>query len=111
MQELDKEFYKIRDVAEILGINASTLRYWEEEFPEIKPKRSKSNQRYYKPEDIRILRIIHYLVKIKGLRIDAAKEELSRNRQNISQRVEALELLKKTKSDLENLLSALNKRK
>ena len=111
MQEFDKQFYKIRDVSELLGVNASTLRYWEDEFPEIKPKRSATNQRYYRPEDIKTLRIIHYLVKIKGLRIEAAKEELSRNRNNVSQRIDAIELLKKTRTQLEDMLEALNKRK
>lgn len=111
IQEFDKQFYKIRDVSELLGVNASTLRYWEDEFPEIKPKRSATNQRYYRPEDIKTLRIIHYLVKIKGLRIEAAKEELSRNRNNVSQRIDAIELLKKTRTQLEDMLEALNKRK
>ena len=109
--EFDKIYYKIRDVSEILGISASTLRYWESEFPELKPRRSKTNQRYYKPEDIRTLRIIHYLVKVKGLRIEAAREELERNRKNISKRMDAIELLKKTREDLKGILNALNKRK
>lgn len=111
MKELDKQYYKIRDVAEIIGVNTSTLRYWEEEFKEIKPRRSPTNQRYYKPEDIETLRIVYYLIKIKGLRIEAAKEELAHNRKNISKRIEAIELLKATKKQLQDLLSALNKRK
>lgn len=111
MQEFDKQFYKIRDVAEILGVNTSTLRYWEDEFPEVKPHRSAKNQRYYRPDDIRTLQIIHYLVKVKGLRIEAAKQELAANRKNISRRVEAIDLLKETRSQLKEILSALNKRK
>lgn len=111
MKEFDKQFYKIRDVAEFLGVNASTLRYWEDEFPEVKPRRSPTNQRYYKPEDIEILRIIHYLVKVKGLRIEAAKQELAHNRKNISKRVQVIDILKDTRNELKGILSALNKRK
>ena len=111
MEELDKKYYKIRDVAELLGINTSTLRYWESEFREIKPRRSPTKKRYYTPDDIKILRIIHYLVKFKGLRIEAAKEELARNRKNISKRVDVIEILKDTRNQLEDILSALNKRK
>lgn len=111
MQEFDKQYYKIRDVAEILGVNASTLRYWEDEFPEVRPHRSATNQRYYKPDDIKILQIIHYLVKVKGLRIEAARHELAFNKKNISKRVEAIALLKDTKNELEGILKALNKRK
>jgi DNA-binding transcriptional MerR regulator len=111
IKDLDKQFYKIRDVSELLGVPTSTLRYWESEFPEIMPKRSRSNQRYYRPDDIRILRMIHYLVKVKGLRIEAAKEELRSNRKNVSRRLEIIDLLTETKESLNEILGALNKRK
>lgn len=73
MEEFDKKYYKIKDVSELLGVSASTLRYWEQEFPECRPRRSATNIRYYKPQDIETLKIIHYLVKIKGLKIDAVR--------------------------------------
>lgn len=111
MEEFDKQFYKIRDVSELLGVNSSTLRYWEQEFPEVRPHRSPSNQRYYRPEDIKVLRIINYLVREKGLRIESAKEELARNRKNISKRVDAIKILKETRSQLKLMLEALDKRK
>ena len=111
MEEFTKQYYKIRDVAEIIGVNPSTLRYWESEFPELKPRRSRTSQRYYTPDDINLLRIIYYLVKTRGLRIEAAKEELATNRKNISRRVDAIELLKDTRESLQQILNALNKRK
>ena len=111
MREFDKQYYKIRDVSQLLDVPASTLRYWESEFPEIAPRRSRTNQRYYKPEDIRILRMIHYLVKVKGLRIDAAKEELQKNRNNVSRRLEIIDTLTQTRDELSEILSALTKRK
>ena len=110
-ENIDKIYYKIRDVAELLDVPTSTLRYWEIEFPELSPRRSKTNQRYYKADDIRILRIIHYLVKVKGLRIEAAKEELRTNSKNVSNRVDMIELLTETRSQLQEMLNALNKRK
>lgn len=111
IDDLDKQYYKIRDVAELLNVPPSTLRYWESEFPEIKPRRSPTNQRYYKPQDIRTLRMIHYLVKVKGLRIEAAKEELHQNRNNISKRLEVIDLLTDTRDELKEILGALNKRR
>lgn len=111
MEDLDKQYYKIRDVAELLGVNTSTLRYWESEFPEITPRRSRTNQRYYRPEDIKTIRMIHYLVKVKGLRIDAAKEEIASNRKNISRRLEVIELLTNTRNELKEMLNALGKRR
>ena len=95
----------------MLAIPASTLRYWEQEFPECAPRRSKSNQRYYTPDDIRTLRMIHFLVKVKGLRIEAAKEELKSNRKNVSRRLEVVDILTSTRNELQEMLSALNKRR
>lgn len=109
-EEFDKHYYKIRDVAEMLNVPTSTLRYWESEFPEIKPKRSLSNQRYYRPDDIRMIRIIHYLVKVKGLRIDAAKEEMRTNRNNVSKRIDVIDRLTETRNELKEILDALYKR-
>lgn len=111
MEELDKKYYKIRDVSELLGVPTSTLRYWETEFPEIAPRRSQSNQRYYTPEDITCLRMIHYLMKVKGLRLEAAKEELRTNRTNISNRIKIIETLTATRNELEEILNGLTKRR
>lgn len=111
MEEFDKKYYKIKDVAEILSVPATTLRYWESEFPEISPRRSGTNRRYYTPDDIRILRIVRYLLKDKGLRMEAAKREFAANRRNLSRRVEAIDLLEKTRGELEDMLSALKRRR
>lgn len=111
MEELDKKYYKIKDVSKLLGVTASTLRYWEQEFPECKPRRSATNIRYYKAQDIETLKIIHYLLKVKGLKIEAAKEQLRANRSNVSNRVKIIDTLTETRSVLDGMLKALNKRK
>ncbi len=111
MEELSKQYYKIKEVAEILDVPQSTLRFWEKEFPMIKPIRSSHNIRYYRPQDIELLRIIHYLIKDKGLKIEAAREHLRSNRHNVSRRVEIIDRLKLVRSELANLLIALGGRK
>ncbi len=111
MEELNKNYYKIKEVAEILNVPQSTLRFWEKEFPIIKPTRNGSNIRYYKPSDIETLRIIHYLIKTKGLKIDAAKAQLRSNRYNVSRRIEIIDRLTSVRNDLQNLLNALGSRK
>lgn len=111
MEDLSKKYYKIRDVAELLDVSQPTLRYWESEFPEIKPMRSLSNQRFYTPDDIEILRIVHYLVKVKGLKIEAAKEQMRVNRKNISKRVEIIDSLVEVRDELSQMLKALTKRR
>ena len=107
---LTKSYYKIKEVVEIIGIPASTLRYWEKEFPEITPRRSEGNQRYYSPADIEVLNIINYLLNTKGMKIKAAKEYLHSNRLNISKRVKIIEKLKTVREDLNVLLQSLNLR-
>ena len=105
-----KQFYKIKDVSEILGVPQSTLRFWETEFPEICPKRSIHNQRKYTPKDIENIRIIHFLVKIKGMKIEAAKEYLKDNKKNVTQKIKIVDKLTHVRNELSNLMDALEKR-
>ncbi len=103
--ELNKRFYRIGDVAEILNIPTSTLRYWEKEFTIIKPTRNAKNIRLYTPKDIETIKMIYYLVKEKGLKLDAAQAMVRRNRDGVSKRFEVIDRLK----DVRNRLKALNK--
>ena len=100
MRELDKKYYKIGDVSEILGIPESTLRYWETQFTIIKPKRNKKNIRYYTPNDIEIISKVYYLVKEKGLKLDAAQAQIRHNRDGVDKRFDAIEQLKAIKEQL-----------
>ena len=107
MDELNKRFYRIGDVADILGIPASTLRFWEKEFTIIKPVRNAKNTRLYTPKDIETIKMIHYLVKEKGLKLDAAQAMIRRNRDGVSKRFEVIDRLKSIKSQLLYLKKAL----
>lgn len=107
--DLNKKFYKISDVAAILGIPATTLRYWEKEFTIIKPRRNAKNIRFYTPADIETIRKVYYLVKEKGLKLDAAQEQIRRNRANVDKRFEVIERLKDIKQELLELDEALSK--
>lgn len=78
MDSLDKKYYKIREVSEIIGVPPSTLRFWEKQFPSISPKRNSGRTRYYTPGDIERIQMIHYLLKDKGLKIEAAQEVLAK---------------------------------
>ncbi|MDE7160580.1 MAG: MerR family transcriptional regulator [Muribaculaceae bacterium] len=111
MDELDKEYYKISDVAEMLGVTMATLRFWEKEFPEAAPIRTATRTRYYTPATIRTLRIIYFLVRVKGLRLEAAREQLRVNRENVSRRMDVIDELQSLRSELKEMLSALGKRK
>lgn len=109
--DLTKSYYKIKDAADLVGVSQSTLRFWEQTFEEISPRRSKHNQRYFSPEDINILRMVKYLVKDKGLKIESAKEYLKTNRHNLSKRMEVVATLTRVREELEGMLHALTVRR
>lgn len=108
MKTTEKIYYKIGDVAEILNIPCSTLRFWEKQFTIIKPRRYGGNRRYYTNDDIEKIKMIHYLVKEKGLKLAAAEKQVSQNKQNVSRRHEVIERLKDIKSQLQSILDSIN---
>lgn len=111
MDDLSKKYYKIGDVADFLGVPQATIRYWEMEFPEISPSRTATGIRQYTPSDIETLRIIHYLIKVKGLKVEAAKTQFRLNRDNISKKLKVFTELQDIRSELEVMLKALTKRR
>lgn len=108
MQDLDKKFYKIGDVAKILELPESTLRYWESQFTIIKPRRNAKNIRFYTPNDIETIRKIYYLVKEKGFKLDAAQAQIRANRDGVDKRFEVVDRLKQVRAQLKELQQALN---
>ena len=75
-----KKYYGIAEVAEQFGVAESLLRYWEKEFPNIKPRKSGRGVRQYTVEDIEEVRTVHTLLKVRGMKIAAARALLSKNR-------------------------------
>ena len=69
-----KLFYTIGEVAEMFDVKDTLLRFWEREFPQINPKKGGRGVRRYTKDDIEIIRVIYNLVKVRGLRSDAARE-------------------------------------
>lgn len=108
MEDLDKRYYRIREVAELLGLPLSTLRFWESQFTVLSPRRNDHGTRFYTPKDIETLRMIHFLVKEKGLKLDAAQEQIRRNQSGVSRRSDAITRLKKIRVELQSMLDALN---
>ena len=112
--EFSKQFYKIKDVAELVEVAPSTLRYWESQFPEyVAPIRMRNSGkiRYYTPSTIETLRMIKYLLHERGMKIEVVREELSHNRTNVTRRMKIINILSEVRTDLNNLLKALEKRR
>jgi len=107
MDDLNKRYYRISEVAEILSIPASTLRYWEKEFTIIRPHRDGHGSRYYTPADIETIRMIHFLVKEQGLKLDAAQARIKANRSGVERRHSAIERLRAIRARLQAMIDAL----
>ena len=107
MLKKDKElklYYSIKEVAQQLGVNESTLRYWEKEFPQLKPKTLALNKvRQYTAEDMELLKTIYNLVKVRGFKLAAARKMLNENRRGADRSSEVLETLISVRSQLQEL--------
>lgn len=103
--ELKKEklFYSIREVANELNVNESLLRYWEKEFSSIRPIRTTKGTRKYSLKDIDEIRLIHYLVKEKGMTLSGARQKLKENRDKMIHTKEIIYRLKNIRMELTNL--------
>lgn len=106
--DLDKKYYRISEVASLTGLPISTLRFWEKKFTIIKPKRNEKGTRYYTPKDVEELRMVAYLVKEHGLRLEAAEEQLRTNRNGVSRKAKAVERLRSIRATLQQMLDATN---
>jgi DNA-binding transcriptional MerR regulator len=95
-----KMYYSIGEVAAIFNVNETLLRFWEKEFPQIKPKKIGRNIRQYTKEDIEQIRVIYNLVKVRGFKIAAARETLKKNKEGATNTMEVLERLQKVKAEL-----------
>lgn len=102
----DKLYYSIGEVSKAFNVNASLIRYWEQEFPIIKPKKNKKGNRYFTPEDIKNLKMIYHLVKEKGYTLDGARIALTTNKK-IGETVEVIDRLEFVKTELLKLKNSL----
>ena len=101
-----KQYYSIGDVAAMFKENTSLIRYWENEFSILKPKKNKKGDRYFRPEDVKNLKMIYHLLRERKYTIDGAKEFLKNNKA-AGGKHEMLESLQKIKSFLLELKSNL----
>jgi len=99
-----KRYFTIGEVSELCAVKAHVLRYWEQEFPQLKPVKRRGNRRYYQHQDVILIRQIRSLLYDRGYTIggarqqlmgDEAKEDVSQSSQIVHQlRVELEEVLR-----------------
>ncbi len=95
-----KKYYAISEVSEMVGVSESLLRYWEKMFPTIHPKKSGRNIRQYTKEDIEEVKMVHNLVKVRGMKLATARETIQKNRSGVSSVAEAMDKLQEIRAEL-----------
>ena len=104
-----KLYYSVSEVAEMLGVSESLLRFWEKEFPQITPKKAGRGIRQYRKEDIDTLKLIYHLVKERGMTLQGARQRLeTNNKSQIDSNFELLERLRAIREELVGMRDALN---
>jgi len=103
-----KRYFTIGEVSELCGVKPHVLRYWEQEFPSLKPVKRRGNRRYYQRHDVILIRQIRSLLYEQGYTIGGARQKLAgsdaKEDQNQSQQV-----VHQMRVELEELLQVLKR--
>ena len=105
---MDKLYYTIGEVSEILGESSSLVRFWTNSFSRyLKPKRNAKGNRLYTQEGIEVLKQIHLLVKVQGMTLDGAAKKMSSDKKAVDGKVKVLESLKSIREQLVEVRKSL----
>jgi len=99
-KEIEKQYYSIGEVAAMLEVAPSLIRFWETEFEMLKPRKSKKGNRLFTPQDIENLRIVYHLVKERGFTIQGAREILKNKSVLTKEKYEIIQSLEKVRNFL-----------
>ncbi len=102
-----KVFYKIGEVSQIAKLPAYVLRFWESEFPFLKPKKSRGNQRLYVKREVEMVLEIKRMLYEEGHTLAGVKRYWARRGRVASQRVRPKELAQKLRGNLQAILKVL----
>ncbi len=91
---IEKHFYTISEVADMFGVNASLIRFWENEFDNIQPQKNKKGNRLFTKETIEEVRLVYHLVKERGMTLKGAQQKIKENREDAIQEHEVVKQLK-----------------
>ena len=106
---VEKLYYTIGEVSEILNENASLVRFWAGKFPDfIKPARNKKGNRLFTARDLANFKVIYYLVKERGMTLEGAAKRMKDNITGEDKRVEVISMLTSIKEKLLNISATLD---
>lgn len=106
----DKYYLSIGEVAKMFNLSISNIRFWEQEFEILRPKKNRKGDRFFTRQDIENLKIIYHLLKEKGYTIEGARKKLLQNPNEVSDKVAMIESLKKVRAFLVSLKESLDKK-
>ncbi|MFT4153002.1 MerR family transcriptional regulator [Parafilimonas sp.] len=102
-----KQYYSISEVAQWFNMKPSLLRFWENEFDILKPRKNKKGDRLFRPEDVKNLRLIYYLLRQQKYSVEGARQYLKDNQKKAAMQVQLVESLTKFRSFLLELRANL----
>jgi DNA-binding transcriptional MerR regulator len=79
-----KRYFAIGEVSELCAVKPHVLRYWEQEFPQLKPVKRRGNRRYYQHDDVQMVRRIRSLLYEQGFTIGGARQRLREMRNEVT---------------------------
>jgi DNA-binding transcriptional MerR regulator len=103
-----KRYFTIGEVSELCAVKPHVLRYWEQEFPQLKPVKRRGNRRYYQRHDVLMIRQIRSLLYEQGFTIGGARQKLSGSeaKEDVNQ---SQQIIRQMRTELEELLQILKR--
>ena len=103
-----KRYFTIGEVSDLCAVKPHVLRYWEQEFPQLKPVKRRGNRRYYQRQDVLIIRQIRSLLYDEGFTIGGARQRLTGDtaKSDVSQ---SQQIIKQLRLELEQVLKILRR--
>lgn len=103
----DKLYYSISEVADMTGLKPYVLRFWEKEFPQLKPKKNRGGNRTYQKREIVVINRIKHLLYEEGFTIEGARQKLTETSKELKREERLVKLLGDIKKELMELERSL----
>ncbi len=95
-----KLFYSIEEVAQMVGVPVSTIRFWEKSIPQLRPVTIEHGRRRYKQKEVEAVRMVYNYVKVRGYKLSSVKKMLQVNRSGTEKEGEMMALLQSVRDEL-----------
>jgi DNA-binding transcriptional MerR regulator len=103
-----KRYFTIGEVSDLCGVKPHVLRYWEQEFPQLKPLKRRGNRRYYQRQDVILIRQIRSLLYEHGFTIGGARQRLSGEEAKVDVN-QSQQIIRQIRGELEDVLNILKR--